>query len=401
MVKVYTVVGALWGDEGKGKFVNYLCNRNNADIAVRFNGGSNAGHCIHTEEFGTVMFRTLPTGSTRPGTTAVLGNGMVIDPEFLLKEIKVVRAINPDFKLLVDKRAHLVLPIHQKADGNQDDERKQSIGTTRSGNGPAYSDKAFRAGVRVQDLYRLNWELDNMLSAVVMRNGGGVEDLRELEKLSRKWREELSDYVGDGSAHVNDAISEGATVVFAGAQGVLLDIDHGDYPFVTSSNCIPAAVGTGAGVDPRRVDDVVGVVKAYSTRIGEGPLPTEIRDEEVAEHIRRQGNEYEIGVHIHRPRRIGWLDAEGLRRSARVCNYDYLAITLLDALNGLERIEIPGVGTMPGWNADISKAKSMDDLPTSMCEYISEVENIAGCRVGLVSTGPHTDQVIDLRSEWR
>lgn len=398
MLNTATVVGAFWGDEGKGKFVDYICRDVEADVAVRFAGGSNAGHTIKHPGEEAITMRLLPTGGSRPGTLSVIGAGVVIDPDILIREIDTMKEINPDFDLVVDYRAHIVLPSHRELDTRKERARGAQIGTTRSGIGPTYADKANRVGIRIGDL---TGDLDELydkarLLATGIHHSTNIVSRDQIQQWSRK----LSEFIGDGSRVVNGVIDDGGSVVFAGAQGALLDIDFGTYPFVTSTSCLPSGIGSGAGVDPRKVSEVVGVVKAYCTRIGAGDFPTEIHDEEVASIIREAGNEYEHGVHIDRPRRIGWLDPEALELSARVGNYDWLAITMLDVIGRLDEIEIPGVGIMPGWDCNIGGIDSPDELPVGLLRYLDEIERISGCRVGYISVGADTSQVIDVRGRY-
>lgn len=395
MSRVVTVVGALWGDEGKGKFVDYMCKEVEADVAVRYSGGSNAGHTIKLKDGKSMTFRLLPTGSVRPGVKAVLGSGMVIDPDVLVEEIEKAKEINPEFDLLIDFRAHIILPSHREVDSRREVARENKIGTTKSGIGVAYSDKANRVGMRMVELLR-SAESAFEETTKLAKEIHGSEDIVSLERVE-KWKDKLSKYIGDGSRFINDEIDNGKNIVFAGAQGAMLDIDYGTYPFVTSTTCLPCGVGSGAGVDPRKVGEVIGVVKAYCTRIGEGTFPTEIFNQDTVDIIRKKGNEYEHGVYIDRPRRIGWLDAEALELSARVGGYDWLAVTMLDILGELDEICIPGRSVFSGWDTNIGNAESVHDLPVSLLRYLSEIEDIAGCRVGFISTGSRTDQVIDIR----
>lgn len=395
MIKTATVVGAFWGDEGKGKFVDFMTRDLNADMAVRFSGGSNAGHTIWTDDGEKITFRTLPTGSIRPGTRSVLGAGMVIDPDILVEEIAMAKEINPDFDLVIDKRAHLVLDCHRHADEGNERLRTAQIGTTRSGIGPTYADKASRIGFRMEDLLR---GIDEVTLGMeeLSRGKHGLQKAIDKKRVL-KWMEILRPYIGDGALEANRAVDTYKSVVFAGAQGAMLDIDYGTYPFVTSTSCLPSGVGSGAGVDPRKVNQVIGVVKAYTTRIGAGDFPTEIHDRAIADFIREEGNEYEHGVYIERDRRIGWIDPEALQLSAMVGNYDYLAVTMLDVIGKLDEIVIPGVGIMPGWEQDISDITDHQDLPISLMHYLFEIQRIANIPIGFISTGPRTDQVIDVR----
>lgn len=394
MSEVVTVVGALWGDEGKGKFVNFMCQEVEADIAVRYSGGANAGHNIVLPSGERYTFRLLPTGSVTPGVVAVLGAGMVIDPQTLVEEIKVVKKHNPEFHLVIDFRAHMIFPFHRTTDAKRESLRKEQIGTTHSGIGTAFADKANRVGMRMEDLLLEPEEILAKVTSLAEQHGSSNRPiLRDIKKLRR----ELYDYIADGAKYINRQIEAGKSVVFAGAQGFMLDVDYGTYPFVTSTSCLPSGVGSGAGVDPRKVDQIIGVVKAYCTRIGEGPFPTEISGD-TAETIRTLGNEYEHGVYINRPRRIGWLDLKYLELSCLVGGYDFLAVTMLDVVGQLDKIHLPGIGWFDGWDCSkLGDAEDTSDLPPELLKYLGAIEAVAGVPIGLISTGPGNEQVIDVR----
>ena len=393
MGNVIAVIGAQWGDEGKGKIVDYLAK--DCKIAVRFNGGNNAGHSVETEDGTRRKVHLLPSSAFRDGAVCVLANGMVISPDVLLQEIEKVMEVNANLTVLVDGRAHVLTTEHISRDVSEETLRKVSIGTTKSGNGPAYSDKAARSGTRICDL----------------------------AYYSKSIRDRMGYMLVDGSRYLNAAIDSGEGIIFAGAHGTMLDIDHGTYPYVTSSNCITSAIGTGAGVDPRRLTNVVGVVKAYSTRIGAGPFPTEM-DEVQATLIREKGREF--GTTTGRPRRIGWLDGPALGHAMRVNQFDYLAVTMLDVLSVVDEIKVcvaygdrdnqygmhpsseihSGARciyyTVPGWpGEDLSQYRTYRDLPANVKDYLGFIESIAGARVGLISVGPRRDQIIDRRGEWK
>ena len=412
-MEAIAVVGMQWGDEGKGKIVDLLAKEHRCTVSVRFNGGNNAGHSVQMDDGTRYKVHLLPSAAYISGMSCVLGSGMVMDPEVLVREIDQVKSVNQNLWITVDPRAHLILPNHVNRDILEEEIRgKGSIGTTRSGNGPAYADKMSRRGIRVGDLSLPRGERDILLESL-----GLSPDLNA--KLSR-WAKAILPFVGDGSAIINDFLNMGKSVIFAGAHGTLLDIDHGTYPFVTSSNCTASAIGSGAGVDPRRLTGVVGVVKAYSTRIGTGPFPTEVNPR-LAERIREVGREF--GTTTGRPRRIGWLDAVALRHAVRLNRPDYLVVTLLDVLSGIDDLHIaqgyfggsrarwdtlpatayehnqsvPSYEVFEGWKEDISKCRDFDCLPPAAQAYVLAIEKAAGVPVGMVSVGPGRNQVIRLR----
>ena len=385
--KRIAVIGMQWGDEGKGKIVDYLAE--GCDISARFNGGNNAGHTVETSEFGRKKVHLLPSSSFREGMVSVLGNGMVADVDVLRREICEVKKTNPGLKLLIDERIHVISQEHKERDAKEESGRAVQIGTTKSGNGPAYSDKAARKGVRLCDVAGKN--------------------------------EVIGPYLGDASQFLNQQADIGKNIIFAGAHGVLLDIDHGDYPYCTSSNCIPAAIGTGAGFDPRKLTNVVGVMKAYSTRVGSGPFHTEF-DEPTAKLVREVGREY--GTTTGRPRRVGALDLVMLKYVARLCNFDSLAITLVDVLSCLDEIKVcigynmaDGVftdtpdsiyrrhdevksllyATFPGWKGiDISSCRKESELPLNLRFFIHSIAANLNVPVRYLSVGPRRDQIIEL-----
>lgn len=389
MQKIMAVIGAQWGDEGKGKFVDYLYP--GCSMAARFNGGNNAGHSVETIENGRQRVHLLPANAYRDGAVCILGNGMVIDLDVLKEEIQRVMEVNRSVEVIVDRRAHIITNEHKAKDQEDEEKRSIKIGTTSRGIGPAYADKMYRKGMRVCDIDpQFFWSIRCA--------------------------------VADTTMILNNAISGGDSVLFAGAHGTMLDIDHGAYPYVTSSNCIAAAVGTGAGVDPRRITDAIGVMKAYSTRVGGGPFPSEM-DEEAASAIRKKGKEY--GTTTGRPRRIGWLDIPALRRSALINQFDYFAISMLDVLSVVREVRIcisykyssqSGIGedfpmndseyssltgeyiTMKGWSEESVLGKTnFCELPEEAKLYIRTIEFMTKVPVKIISTGPRRDQTIDRR----
>jgi adenylosuccinate synthase len=410
------VIGAQWGDEGKGKVANLLAQ--DADVIVRYQGGNNAGHTIviGDERFALSL---VPSGVIYPSVTPVIGNGCVIDPEVLLDEMDALsaRGVNPG-QLRLSGNAHLIMPYHRKLDAVR--ERylgRNQIGTTKRGIGPAYTDKYSRQGIRVQDLFdpgifaakleAVLREKNQILSRVyntLPMDAGPIAD----EYLG--YAERIGPLVADTSLLVWNAIKAGKKVVFEGAQGVLLDIDHGTYPFVTSSNPISGGALTGTGVGPKDIDAVLGIAKAYISRVGSGPFPTEL-DDEVGERMVQVGGEY--GTVTGRRRRCGWLDMVALRYSVRVGGITELALMKLDVLSGFPTVRIatsyqaggetfndfprqqrvlydcvPVYEDLDGWEEDISGIRSMDDLPAAARRYVQRVEEMAGVPVTMVSVGP-------------
>lgn len=416
------VVGTQWGDEGKGKIVDYLAER--ADIVVRYQGGSNAGHTVVVggQEF---KLHLLPSGILYPGKLCVIGNGVVLDPAVLLEELRSMRERGIDTAgLRISNRAHVIMPYHRLLDEIDEDKRGGGkIGTTKRGIGPCYMDKDARVGIRVVDLLdeeeftRLlaqNLESKNILLEKVY----GVKgfDLAAVKEEYLAYAEQLRPYVTDTSVVLNQAIDAGRKVLFEGAQATLLDIDHGTYPYVTSSHPVAGGACIGAGVGPTKISKVVGVVKAYTTRVGEGPFPTELKDA-TGDTIRERGHEY--GTTTGRPRRCGWLDACIVKYAGFVSGLDYLAITRLDVLDTLPVLKLcvgykyqgelltefpaslkvltavePVYEELPGWQQDISSVRRYQDLPANARRYIERLSAVSGVPIGLVSVGPNRDQTV-------
>jgi adenylosuccinate synthase len=421
---VVVVVGAQWGDEGKGKVVDLLTEH--ADVVARWGGGANAGHTIVVEGKKYVT-HLIPSGVLRPGVTCVLGEGMVIDPRTLVEEMRAFRshgllARNTD--LVVAGRAHLTFPHHRDLDRLREEE-PGAIGTTRRGIGPTYESKASRTGVRVEDLlrperFRRNVERNlRYVSGALTRYGAAVPDVDALVKEYLVLGEEISPFVRDASRFLYDAIRAGRNVLFEGAHGVLLDLDHGTYPFVTSSSTTAGGACTGCGIGPTSIDTVVGIVKAYATRVGNGPFPTELHDE-TGIRLREVGTEF--GSTTGRPRRCGWLDIPALRLTCRLSGILALALTKLDVLSGLERVNLcvqyrlagrtldempldpddlaavePVYETLPGWPALFAAGASAADktkLHEAAERYIARISELVGVPLALVSVGPGRDETI-------
>lgn len=420
------IVGAQWGDEGKGKVVDLLSE--DAEVVVRYQGGNNAGHTVENE-LGKFALHLVPSGVCSPGTLVVIGNGVVVDPMALRREIDGLEEQGVSTaNLKVSGNAHLIMPYHILLDKTGENVLgHKRIGTTCRGIGPAYADKAARVGIRVQDL--LDPKIFQEKVEMALATKGEIlrlmydQDISGLEADCRRYlemAETLRPYITDTALLLDRAIRQGQKVLFEGAQGTLLDIDHGTYPFVTSSNPVAGSACVGAGVGPTVIDEVWGVCKAYATRVGEGPFPTELDDEQ-GELLRDRGGEY--GTTTGRERRCGWLDLVALRFAVRVNGLTGVIITKLDVLNDLEEIKVctgyrlgrehftempphqstihkaqPVYETLPGWKADISGARRWEDLPKQAQDYLDFVGEGGGAPLQMVSVGAHRDQTMDLRA---
>jgi adenylosuccinate synthase len=416
---VVVVVGAQWGDEGKGKVVDLLSER--ADVVVRYGGGANAGHTLVIGD-KKIVTHLVPSGVLHPGKRCVLGDGMVIDPRTLLDEIAELRAqgLLAGGELMVSARAHVILPYHRWIEALREDKVHGAIGTTRRGIGPAYEAKAARRGVRIADLLSrarlvelVSQNLDELIPLIVHHGGNppGPADIDKLIDEALACGEALAPHIGDTSSFIHRAIEGGRHVLFEGAQGTLLDLDHGTYPFVTSSSTLAGGACTGAGVGPTAIDRVIGISKAYCTRVGGGPFPTEM-PADLGEAWRTAGGEF--GATTGRPRRCGWLDLPALRLAVRLSGMDSLAITKLDVacgrgpielcvaydVDGVRHEELPvdliasGARAQPvyrrldGWDQDLRGARSVDDLPSAARAYLRTLEAEVGVPFALISVGP-------------
>ncbi|WP_069650993.1 adenylosuccinate synthase [Caloranaerobacter ferrireducens] len=417
------ILGAQWGDEGKGKITDFLSEK--ADIVVRYQGGDNAGHTV---EIGEKQFKLhlIPSGIFYEEKVCVIGNGVVVNPKSLLEEIKYLndRGIKTD-NLRISDRAHIILPYHIKLDELEEKKRgKSKIGTTIKGIGPCYRDKVERNGIRMCDIFykdileeklRRNIKEKNEIIEKLYGESGLDEDSIVTEYMD--YLEKIKKYVVDTTALLNEAIENGKKILFEGAQGTLLDIDFGTYPYVTSSHPISGGVTVGTGISPFGIKEVLGVVKAYTTRVGKGPFPTELFDE-TGDMIRQKG--YEYGTTTGRPRRCGWLDTVMLRYSARINGLTSIAITKLDTLGGFEKLKIctayeldgkvvkdfpssletlkrckPIYEVLDGWKEEeIEDVKTFDELPENAKKYISKIEELTGVKVKLVSIGPNRNATI-------
>lgn len=432
-MSVVIVVGAQWGDEGKGKVVDLFTER--ADVVVRYGGGANAGHTLVIDGKKLVT-HLVPSGVCHPGKACVLGDGMVIDPHTLLEEIADCqkRGLLMRNELLIGLGAHVILPYHKLVDGLREDhsaKKGRAIGTTRRGIGPAYEMKAARRGIRMRDLLRPDRLTQLVQSNVedlapVIEHLGGTrptgDEIKSWINAALSAGEQLRAYTGDAGRHVARAIQEGRHVLFEGAQGCLLDLDHGTYPYVTSSSTIAAGACQSAGIGPTQIDTVVGITKAYATRVGEGPFPTELHGDE-GERLRKAGGEY--GATTGRPRRCGWLDLPALRMGVRLSGMQSLALTKLDVLSGMGDVQVcvaykldgkeldepptdpddlsraePIYVQHPGWGALPADARDVTDLPDSARAYVESIERMAGVPFCLVSVGPDRSETIRLHDPF-
>ncbi|WP_322798687.1 adenylosuccinate synthase [Thermoflexus sp.] len=424
---VIAVVGALWGDEGKGHIVDYLSRE--AEIVMRVQGGDNAGHTV-VNEYGTFRLHLVPSGVFHPGTTCIIGAGTVVNPDTLLQELAELEAAGVDTsRVWISDRAHLVFPYHRQRDELEERGRgDRPLGTTRRGIGPAYSDKAARIGLRMGDLLYRDWlhrrlqQAYAAISARMVALNGEPPSLEELIARCEGWREHLKDRIIDTIPMLQEALRRDARVLLEGQLGAMRDLDWGIYPYVTSSNTLVGYAAVGAGIPPRAIQEVIGVVKAFATAVGEGPLVTEVHGE-LAERLRRGGPRegWEFGATTGRPRRCGWPDGVALRHAAWLNGFTALAVTKLDVLDGLEEIPlcvgyrlpsgevlthvpdtpvleqaIPVYERLPGWTGPTSTARRWQDLPEAAQGYLRRLAELAGAPVRYVSVGPARDQILEV-----
>jgi adenylosuccinate synthase len=418
------IVGAQWGDEGKGKIVDMLA----ADVSavVRFQGGNNAGHTVVVGGKQYIL-KLIPSGILHDGKICMIGNGVVVDPEALCAEMETVAGqgldINP-VRLKISRKAHLIMPYHKALDQAREESKGEGkIGTTGRGIGPCYEDKAARIGIRACDLEDLPLLRKKVLEALKEKNsllascyGKQALDVDEISAWAAKAAQKLVPYLADVSEELARVEEAGGSIMFEGAQGVHLDIDHGTYPCVTSSNTVAGNASAGSGIAPSRLGSILGIVKAYTTRVGSGPFPTELFDA-TGEYLQKQGHEF--GAVTGRKRRCGWLDMVILRESIRLCGLTSIALTKLDVLAGLPEIKVcvayeykgqtlryppqaelglahaqPVYETLPGWQDDITQVTSWEALPQAVKAYIRRIEELAAVPVSLISVGPDRDQTI-------
>ena len=422
------VVGTQWGDEGKGKITDFLSQ--DAEVIARYQGGDNAGHTIVIDG-NKFKLHLIPSGIFFPEKISVIGNGVVVNPKSLVKEFEYLHAegVSTD-SLRVSDRAHVILPYHIKLDQLQEAAKGDNkIGTTNKGIGPAYMDKAARVGIRIADLLdrevfaeRLKTNLAEKNRLFTKMYGSEGLSFDDIFEEYYAYGQQIKQYVTDTSVILNDALDAGKRVLFEGAQGVMLDIDQGTYPFVTSSNPVAGGVTIGSGVGPSKINKVVGVCKAYTSRVGDGPFPTELSDE-VGERIREVGHEY--GTTTGRPRRVGWFDSVVMRHSRRVSGITNLSLNCIDVLSGLDTVKIcvaydldgkridyypasleqlkrckPIYEELPGWEEDITGCRSLDELPENARNYVRRVGELVGVRISTFSVGPDREQTNILESVW-
>ncbi len=422
-MSVVVVVGAQWGDEGKGKIVDLLSN--DFDIAARYQGGANAGHTVIIRDKKYIL-HLIPSGILHPDVECVIGNGVVIDPFALMEEIRLLenQGIKIEGRLWISQKAHLIMPYHKLLDtASEEKEGANKIGTTGRGIGPAYVDKANRKGIRIVDLLdrstfekklRRNLEEKNELLNKVF--GKLPLDIEAIIQEYLDFDKIIDPYIKDVSVYLNEAIESGKSVLLEGAQGTLLDVDHGTYPYVTSSNPVSGGACIGVGIGPTKINEVLGVIKAYTTRVGEGPFPTELLDAQ-GEFLRKEGQEF--GATTGRPRRCGWFDGVIARYAARINGINSLAITKLDVLDKFEKIKVctgyryndktlnefptdlrvlqncePLYEELPGWKQPTTAAKSWEALPVVARQYLDYLEQITGAPVKIVSVGSKRSQTI-------
>lgn len=422
------IVGSQWGDEGKGKMTDYLSQ--DAQVVVRSQGGNNAGHTI---EFDRQKFalRLIPSGIFGQDTTAVIGNGVVINPQALLEEMKYLTDRGVDIsRLKISSRAQVIMPYHLLLDECQEKAKGDAkIGTTKKGIGPTYVDKVSRIGIRIADLLEKDTFAEKLKQNLAIKNqlftkiyGVAPVEFDEIFDQYYQYGQQIKQYVTDTSLLINDAIDRGDQVLFEGAQGTMLDIDEGTYPYVTSSNPTAGGASTGAGIGPNKIQTVVGICKAYTTRVGAGPFPTELNDE-IGDYIRETGHEY--GTVTGRARRVGWFDAVAMRHARRVNGLTYLSLNLLDVLSGLKTIKIarayqldgqeinyypaslkqlercqPVYEELPGWDEDVTGVREYRDLPENAKRFLMRIEELSQTPLATVSVGPSRDQTMILHDPW-
>lgn len=426
------VIGTQWGDEGKGKVVDIYAG--NADVIARFQGGNNAGHTIVVKNEETIL-HLIPSGILHDNKICIIGNGVVIDPKVLLQELDrlVTRNLLPaNTKLFVSEKAHLIMPYHQRLDVARESHRQaKKIGTTGRGIGPAYEDKVARVGIRVCDLLDDQIFREKLKSNVEEKNfyltrGFQEEPLAEeaIYNEYMAYADRISPYAADTSIIINREIRKGKKILFEGAQGSQLDVDHGTFPYVTSSNTVAGNACAGTGVGPSAINTVVGICKAYTTRVGEGPFTTELNDE-TGEFMQKTGREF--GATTGRKRRCGWLDMVLIKQSVRVSGITGLAITKLDVLTGIDKLKIcvgyktktdyytesvpanlrifaqcePIYEEIKGWHEDISGARTLEDLPQNARQYLERIEVLSGVKLLLISVGPGREETIVLKNPFR
>jgi len=420
----YAVIGGQWGDEGKGKVIDYLAG--DVDSVVRYAGGNNAGHTVVNDK-GTFQLHLVPSGICWPNVYGIIGNGVVVDPDVLVGELAEIGARGIDTsKLFISERAHVIMPYHIVLDRLEEEARGDAaIGTTGRGIGPAYMDKTGRMGIRVGDL--LDWDalvpmveqlLTHKNALITKIYGGEALALDDVLAKCRLWADQMAPYAMATEQLVQDLLAQGKKVLLEGAQGTLLDIDHGSYPYVTSSSPSIGGACTGLGLNPQAIKGVLGVFKAYSTRVGGGPMPSEIKDEE-AEEIREKAQEF--GVTTGRARRIGWFDGVAAKYSQLVNGFTGLVLTRLDILDEFDSVKVcvgykvdgervdrfpantgllarcePIFEELPGWDKPTASATELSQLPENALAYVKRIEELVGCKIQIISTGPRREETIQV-----
>ena len=420
----YAVIGGQWGDEGKGKVIDYLAG--NVDSVVRYAGGNNAGHTVVNEK-GTFQLHLVPSGICWPDVYGIIGNGVVVDPDVLVNELAEIGARGIDTsKLVISERAHVIMPYHVVLDALEEEARGDAaIGTTGRGIGPAYVDKTGRMGIRIGDL--LDWEalvpmvtqvLEHKNALITKVYGGKALALDDVLAKCRIWADHMAPYAMATEQLVQDLLGQNKRVLLEGAQGTLLDIDHGSYPYVTSSSPSIGGACTGLGLNPQAIKGVLGVFKAYSTRVGSGPMPSEITDDE-AEEIREKAQEF--GVTTGRARRIGWFDGVAAKYSQLINGFTGIVLTRLDILDEFDSVKVcvgyevsgerldrfpantgllarckPVFEEMPGWDKPTASATELSQLPENALAYVHKIEELVGCRAQIISTGPSRAETIQV-----
>lgn len=425
-MKTVAVVGSQWGDEGKGKVIDYLATQ--ADVVIRGQGGNNAGHTLVVDGKKFAL-RLIPSGVLNPNTINVIGNGIVFDPQGFLEEVEMLKKDNIDTSnIKISDRAHIVFPYHKELDALAEEARGDNkIGTTKKGIGPCYMDKTERSGIRIcdlmdKDVFAKKLKLQVDAKNKLVQGVYGKEAMFDFETIYNEYlgyAEKIRNHVADTSVIVYDAIKDGKKVLFEGAQGTLLDLDLGTYPFVTSSHPISGGFAVGAGVGPNMIKDVVGIVKAYTTRVGEGPFVTEL-DNEIGEEIRIKGREF--GTVTGRSRRCGWFDAVIVRYAARVNGLTSISLMLLDVLTGFDKIQVctaykmgdkiikdfpasledlakcePIYEEFDGWDESVADARSYEELHPNARKYLERIEELTDTRISIVSVGPRRDQTMRVK----
>lgn len=421
-MSITVLVGAQWGDEGKGKITDYLAE--NSDIVARYQGGSNAGHTVVIGN-QKIFLHLLPSGVLRPHTISIIGGGVVIDPEALIKEMEAIVNIgyNITNRLFIDYKAHIIFPYHKILDKAKESGARTKIGTTGKGIGPAYEDKYARIGIRMGDILEEEYFMEKLEEVLMQKNiilekiynqkGINIEELKDAFK---GYRKVLIPYIEDTGKIIYESVKRGKKVLMEGAQGIMLDIDHGSYPYVTSSNPVTGGASVGCGIPIKLIEKTIGVTKAYTTRVGEGPFPTELKNK-LGETLRERGGEY--GVTTGRPRRCGWLDLVALKYAIRISGIDSIALTKLDVLSGMDKIKVgidylidgekishypfnikefykvtPLYKELPGWERFNPKISKRKDLPTNALKYIEFIEDYTNTPIEIISTGPSREETI-------